>query len=75
MMVILLLVIWIIAWISLYKWSIKHKWKSLKENLIAQKVNYTTIATLTNDDKERTEAMQKIAKCDKAIKNLEKKWY
>ena len=74
-MVILLLVMWIIVWILLYKWNIKHKWKTLKKNLIAQKANYTTIATLTNDDKEREEAMKKVVECDKAIKNLEKQWY
>lgn len=74
-MVILLLVIWIIVWILLYKLSIKHKWKTLKKNLIEQKENYTTIATLTNDDKERVEAMKKVTECDKAIKNLEKQWY
>lgn len=42
---------------------------------MAQKANYATIATLTNDDKEREEAMKKVAECDKAIKNLEKQWY
>ena len=74
-MAIVFLVIWAIVWVMLYKWSIKHRWKALKEDLISQKASYATIATLTNDDKERVEAMKKMAECDKAIKNLEKQWY
>lgn len=73
--VILLIMIWIIIGIILYKRYIKHRGKKLKESLIEQKESLKFIAISTDNDKERIEAFEKIEKCDKAIKNLEKQWY
>lgn len=73
--VILLVIVWIVMGIIIYKLHIKHKAKRLKQTLVKQKANLEFIALNTYDDTERADALMNIEKCDKAIKNLEKQWY
>lgn len=72
---VILVIIWMVMGVYLYKRSIKKRWKNLKKQLIEQKTSLSFIILNTDDDEERAEAVEKLQKCDKAIKNLEKQWY
>ena len=54
---VILVIIWMVIGVYLYKRSIKKRWKNLKKQLIEQKTSLSFIILNTDDDEERAEAI------------------